>query len=91
MSHEHLDHRGGLNAIVQAWPNLVIRSSLNLRGHLLAAEGKPGAGEGFDFRRFGRCLQASIRETMVPAWLGSMTAGVAFCLPVISKYLPNSK
>lgn len=50
MSHEHLDHRGGLNAIVQAWPNLVIRSSLNLRGHLPCRRGEAWRWRGLRFQ-----------------------------------------
>ncbi|MCS6038044.1 hypothetical protein LNQ52_30195 [Klebsiella pneumoniae subsp. pneumoniae] len=29
-SHEHLDHRGGLDSVLQAWPQAWVRSPLGL-------------------------------------------------------------
>lgn len=34
LSHKHLDHTGGLNALKQTWPSLVVRSALAQPGHL---------------------------------------------------------
>ncbi|KLF17265.1 competence protein ComEC [Klebsiella aerogenes] len=50
LSHEHLDHRGGLNAIIQAWPNLVIRSPLKARGHLPCRRGETWRWRGLRFQ-----------------------------------------
>ncbi|MEI9141872.1 MBL fold metallo-hydrolase, partial [Pseudomonas aeruginosa] len=33
LSHEHLDHRGGLDSILHIWPMLWIRSPLNWEHH----------------------------------------------------------
>ncbi|WEF26696.1 ComEC family protein [Klebsiella aerogenes] len=50
LSHEHLDHRGGLNAIVQTWPDLNIRSPLKLRGHLPCRRGENWRWRGLRFQ-----------------------------------------
>ncbi len=34
LSHEHLDHRGGLDSVLQAWPQAWVRSPLNWAHHL---------------------------------------------------------
>lgn len=49
ISHEHLDHRGGLNAIHQAWPAAWIRSPLRWEGHLPCFRGERWQWEGLTF------------------------------------------
>lgn len=40
LSHEHLDHRGGLDSILTAWPRLAVRSPLGWAGHLPCERGQ---------------------------------------------------
>lgn len=40
LSHRHLDHRGGLNALLRARPSLTIRSALGEPGHLPCVRGQ---------------------------------------------------
>lgn len=40
VSHKHLDHRGGLDSLHQANPNMVIRSALDEAGHLPCQRGE---------------------------------------------------
>ena len=40
LSHRHLDHRGGLNALLRAHPALAIRSALGEPGHLPCVRGQ---------------------------------------------------
>ncbi|WP_292972267.1 DNA internalization-related competence protein ComEC/Rec2 [Pantoea sp. UBA4549] len=40
LSHRHLDHRGGLNALLRARPGLTIRSALGEPGHLPCVRGQ---------------------------------------------------
>jgi len=39
LSHNHLDHTGGLTAITQRWPDVDVRSALNNRAHLPCVRG----------------------------------------------------
>lgn len=50
LSHEHLDHRGGLNSLLQAWPGLWIRSPLGWQGHLPCRRGESWRWQGLTFR-----------------------------------------
>ncbi|VTM90420.1 ComEC family competence protein [Raoultella ornithinolytica] len=50
LSHEHLDHRGGLNSLLKAWPELWIRSPLGWRGHLPCRRGESWRWRGLTFR-----------------------------------------
>ncbi|POT57912.1 ComEC family protein [Citrobacter amalonaticus] len=34
LSHEHLDHRGGMDALLKAWPSMWVRSPLGWKNHL---------------------------------------------------------
>ncbi|MEX9938500.1 DNA internalization-related competence protein ComEC/Rec2, partial [Providencia rettgeri] len=50
LSHEHLDHRGGLNSLLKAWPELWIRSPLGWQGHLPWRRGESWRWRGLTFR-----------------------------------------
>ncbi len=50
LSHEHLDHRGGLNSLLKAWPELWIRSPLGWQGHLPCRRGESWRWRGLTFR-----------------------------------------
>ncbi|HCB1499980.1 TPA: ComEC family protein [Klebsiella michiganensis] len=50
LSHEHLDHRGGLNSIQKAWPQLWVRSPLGWAGHLACQRGETWQWKGLTFR-----------------------------------------
>lgn len=50
MSHEHLDHRGGLNSIRQVWPAAWIRSPLGWVGHRACRRGERWRWRGLTFR-----------------------------------------
>lgn len=49
ISHEHLDHRGGLDSLRQAWPHLRIRSSLGWENHLPCERGIRWQWQGLTF------------------------------------------
>ncbi|POP49190.1 ComEC family protein [Superficieibacter electus] len=49
ISHEHLDHRGGLVSIHQQWPSAWIRSPLGWAGHLPCFRGERWQWEGLTF------------------------------------------
>ncbi|WNN70419.1 ComEC family protein [Kluyvera cryocrescens] len=50
LSHDHLDHRGGLGSVQQAWPQTWIRSPLGWEGHLPCARGERWHWQGLTFR-----------------------------------------
>lgn len=50
LSHEHLDHRGGLNTLLQTWPTLWVRSPLGWRGHQPCFRGQSWRWEGLTFQ-----------------------------------------
>lgn len=50
ISHDHLDHRGGLRSLIQAWPATWIRSPLNEPGHLPCQKGESWRWRGLTFR-----------------------------------------
>ncbi|MEX0528668.1 ComEC family protein [Raoultella terrigena] len=50
LSHEHLDHRGGLNSIRQVWPAAWIRSPLGWVGHRACSRGERWQWRGLTFR-----------------------------------------
>lgn len=50
LSHEHLDHRGGLNSLQAAWPALWVRSPLREKGHLACFRGTRWRWQGLTFR-----------------------------------------
>lgn len=50
LSHEHLDHRGGLNTLLKAWPGLWIRSPLGWQGHQHCRRGETWQWRGLTFR-----------------------------------------
>ncbi|MBV8042496.1 DNA internalization-related competence protein ComEC/Rec2, partial [Pluralibacter sp.] len=50
ISHEHLDHRGGLNTLAQTWPTAWIRSSLGWKGHQPCQRGERWYWEGLRFQ-----------------------------------------
>lgn len=49
LSHEHLDHRGGLNSLLKAWPSLPVTSSLGWAGHQSCLRGKNWRWQGLVF------------------------------------------
>ena len=49
LSHEHLDHRGGLHSLQSVWPMLWIRSPLGWRDHLPCNRGETWQWEGLRF------------------------------------------
>lgn len=49
LSHEHMDHRGGLRSLQQAWPSLWIRSPLGWEGHLPCLRGERWQWQGLTF------------------------------------------
>lgn len=49
LSHEHLDHCGGLQSLQQAWPSLWIRSPLGWKGHLPCFRGEHWQWQGLTF------------------------------------------
>ncbi|QGN37457.1 ComEC family protein [Klebsiella oxytoca] len=50
LSHEHLDHRGGLNSVLKAWPRIWVRSPLGWAGHLACQRGEVWQWRGLTFR-----------------------------------------
>ncbi|HHG8772261.1 TPA: ComEC family protein [Raoultella planticola] len=50
LSHEHLDHRGGLNSLLEAWPALWVRSPLGWAGHQACRRGESWQWRGLTFR-----------------------------------------
>lgn len=49
LSHEHLDHRGGLESILKAWPALWVRSSLRWPDHIPCFRGERWQWQGLNF------------------------------------------
>lgn len=49
LSHDHLDHRGGLETLRQAWPAAWIRSPLDEAGHLPCFRGQRWQWQGLSF------------------------------------------
>ncbi len=49
LSHDHLDHRGGLNSLLKAWPSLWLRSSLNREGDTSCSRGDEWQWQGLTF------------------------------------------
>lgn len=50
MSHEHLDHRGGLRSLQRVWPSMWIRSPLGWQGHLPCFRGEQWQWQGLTFQ-----------------------------------------
>ena len=50
LSHDHLDHRGGLRSVQQAWPQAWIRSPLGWEGHQSCMRGESWQWQGLTFR-----------------------------------------
>ena len=69
LSHEHLDHRGGLNSVLKAWPQIWIRSPLGWAGHLACQRGEIWQWRGLTFRAFwplpGATKQGNNRSCVV--------------------------
>nr|WP_105623513.1 ComEC family protein [Cronobacter malonaticus] len=49
ISHEHLDHRGGLESLSRMWPTMWIRSSLHWAGHIPCVKGTHWRWQGLVF------------------------------------------
>lgn len=49
LSHEHLDHRGGLSSLQKTWPSLWIRSPLGWKGHLPCFRAEQWTWQGLSF------------------------------------------
>ncbi|CBG87760.1 ComEC family protein [Citrobacter rodentium] len=49
LSHEHLDHRGGLRSLQSTWPTLWVRSPLGWRNHLPCQRGETWQWQGLRF------------------------------------------
>ncbi|MBW9464330.1 ComEC family protein [Kluyvera sp. EC_51] len=50
LSHDHLDHRGGLLSLQKAWPQAWIKSPLGWAGHQLCARGERWQWQGLTFQ-----------------------------------------
>lgn len=50
LSHEHLDHRGGLESVLQAWPQAWVRSPPGWSGHLPCHRGERWQWQGLTFQ-----------------------------------------
>lgn len=50
LSHEHLDHRGGMNTLLTTWPELWVRSPLRWRGHKPCFRGESWQWQGLTFK-----------------------------------------
>ena len=50
LSHEHLDHRGGLETLQRVWPGLWVRSPLSWEGHQPCFRGESWEWQGLTFR-----------------------------------------
>ncbi|EEG9649926.1 DNA internalization-related competence protein ComEC/Rec2 [Salmonella enterica] len=50
LSHEHLDHRGGLRSLQRVWPSMWIRSPLGWQGHLPCFRGEQWQWQGLTFQ-----------------------------------------
>lgn len=49
LSHEHLDHRGGLESVLRAWPHLTVRSALGWAHHQPCLRGENWRWQGLSF------------------------------------------
>ncbi|WP_436876003.1 ComEC family protein [Siccibacter turicensis] len=49
VSHEHLDHRGGLASVLAAWPGLPVRSPMGWEGHSPCERGQTWRWQGLRF------------------------------------------
>ncbi|VFS81941.1 ComEC family competence protein [Raoultella planticola] len=79
LSHEHLDHRGGLNSLLKAWPELWIRSPLGWQGHLPCRRGESWRWRGLTFRVLWPLPDSDMTAITAPAWSVLMTESRAFC------------
>lgn len=52
ISHEHLDHRGGLNSLLQTWPALRVRSPLRWANHHPCFQGEKWQWQGLTFQAY---------------------------------------
>ena len=50
LSHEHLDHRGGMDSLLAQWPTLWVRSPLREQGHQECFRGSEWRWQGLTFR-----------------------------------------
>lgn len=50
LSHEHLDHRGGLDSVLQAWPQAWVRNPLGWAHHLPCHRGERWQWQGLNFQ-----------------------------------------
>ncbi|HEY2454032.1 MAG TPA: ComEC family protein [Scandinavium sp.] len=50
LSHEHLDHRGGLDTLLKTWPSLWVRSPLGWESHQPCFRGEHWRWQGLTFR-----------------------------------------
>ena len=69
LSHEHLDHRGGLNSVLKAWPRIWVRSPLGWAGHLACQRGETWQWRDLTFRALwplpGATAQGNNRSCVV--------------------------
>ena len=49
LSHEHLDHRGGMDSLLKTWPAMWVRSPLGWKGHLPCFRGESWQWQGLTF------------------------------------------
>lgn len=49
LSHEHLDHRGGLDSLLKIWPEMWVRSPLGWQSHLPCIRGETWQWQGLNF------------------------------------------
>jgi competence protein ComEC len=52
ISHEHLDHRGGLSSLLKAWPEVTVRSPLGWVNHQPCFKGEKWQWQGLQFTAY---------------------------------------
>lgn len=65
LSHEHLDHRGGLNTLLRAWPELWVRSPLGWENHRPCFRGETWQWQGLTFSAHWPVKDAPMRGNNV--------------------------
>lgn len=77
LSHEHLDHRGGMASLLNVWPHLEVRSSLGWEKHLPCERGQHWVWQGLTFTAHwplsGNALTGNNRSCVVTVADGKHT------------------
>ncbi|MCM2365628.1 DNA internalization-related competence protein ComEC/Rec2 [Proteus sp. FZP2095] len=66
ISHDHLDHTGGMEDLIKTYPNLSIRSSFDEPSHLPCLSINHGSGKGFNLMHCGHWINYSPRKIINP-------------------------